>query len=117
MSGYQVKFGETQNLVRESVRKFVEKEIKPYVDEWEEQEAFPLGLYEKAGEAGILGIGHPEQYGGSGTDVFTKMVATEELMRCGSGGVVASLGSLDIGLPPIWRWGSEALKENVGKKT
>jgi len=113
MSGYQVKFGETQNLVRETVRKFVEKEIKPHVDEWEEQEAFPLGLFEKAGAAGILGIGHPEQYGGCGTDVFTKMAATEELMRCGSGGVVASLGSLDIGLPPIWRWGSEALKEKT----
>ncbi|MGC1402515.1 MAG: acyl-CoA dehydrogenase family protein, partial [Thermodesulfobacteriota bacterium] len=50
-------FGETHNIVRQTVKKFVEKEIKPYVNDWEEQGSFPRELYQKAGEAGILGIG------------------------------------------------------------
>lgn len=113
MSEYQRYFGETQNMVRETVRKFVEKEIKPYVIEWEKAGELPRSLYQKAGEAGILAIGYPEEMGGTGDDVFTKVAAGEELMRCGSGGVAASLGSLDIGLPPIVKWGSDELKERV----
>lgn len=113
MTAYQQYFGETQQLVRHSVRRFVEKEILPFVNQWEEAGELPRSLYLKAGESGLLGIGHPEQYGGTGLDVFTKVAASEEMMRCGSGGVVASLGSLDIGLPPVWKWGSEALKERV----
>ncbi len=110
---YQEYFSETQNIVRSNVRKFVEKEILPNIAEWEEGNAFPRDLYLKAGAAGILGIGHPEEYGGTGADIFTKIAASEELMRSTSGGLVASLGSIDIGLPPICKWGSAALKERV----
>ncbi len=106
-------FGETHNIVRQTVRKFVEKEIKPQVNDWEEQGAFPRELYQKAGEAGILGIGYPEAYGGTGGDIFIKVAAVEEIVRCGSGGVAAGLGSLDIGLPPILRFGQEALKDRL----
>lgn len=113
MSGYQQYFGETQNIVRTSVRKFVEKEIKPFVEQWEDAGEIPRSLYQKAGDAGVLGIGFPEQYGGSGFDMFSKVVATEELMSAGSGGIAASLGSLDIGLPPIVQWGSEELRERI----
>ena len=107
MSGSQEYFGETHNMVRDTVRKFVEREIKPFVEEWEEQGEFPRELYGKAGEAGILGIGYPEAYGGSGGDIFLKIGACEELMRCGSSGVVAGLGSLDISIPPILSLGTE----------
>lgn len=110
---FQEYFGETQNMVRASVRAFVEREIKPFVSEWEEAEGFPRELYLKAGEAGLLGIGHPEEYGGTGLDIFSKVAASEELMRSSSGGLVASLGSLDIGLPPVWKWGGEELKNRV----
>ncbi len=106
-------FGETHHLVRQTVRKFVDREIKPFVEDWEEQEAFPRELYQKAGEAGILGIGYPETYGGTEGDIFLKVAAAEEIVRCGSGGVAAGLGSLDIGLPPILRSGEEALKERL----
>lgn len=106
-------FGETHNIVRQTVRKFVEKEIKPQVNDWEEQGAFPRELYQKAGAAGILGIGYPEAYGGTGGDIFIKVAAVEEIVRCGSGGVAAGLGSLDIGLPPILRFGQEALKDRL----
>jgi acyl-CoA dehydrogenase len=113
MADYQHYFGETQNVVRSSVRKFVEQEITPYVNQWEEAGELPPQLYLKAGEAGILGIGYPEQFGGSGFDVFTKIAACEEILRAGSGGVAASLGSIDIGLPPLVNWGSEELKHRI----
>jgi len=113
MDDYQKYFGETHNMVRDTVRKFVEREIKPHVDEWEEQGEFPRDLYARAGAAGILGIGYPEACGGSGGDLFVKIAATEELMRCGSGGVAAGLGSLDIGIPPILALGTEEQKSRM----
>lgn len=107
-------FNETHRMVRETTRRFVEREILPFVDEWEEAGSFPRELYTKAAEAGLLGIGHPEALGGAGEqDVFMKVAASEELMRSTSGGLVASLGSLDIGLPPVWKWGSEEMKQRV----
>ena len=113
MAEFQEYFGETQHIIRHSVRRFVEQEISPHIADWEEQGEFPIALYEKAGAAGILGIGHPEEYGGTGEDIFSKIAASEELMRSTSGGLVASLGSIDIGLPPVWRWGNDALKARV----
>ena len=110
MTGYQEYFGETHNMVRETVRKFVSREIKPYVDEWEERGEFPRDLYQRAGDAGILGIGYPEEYGGTGGDIFVKIAASEELMRCGSAGVVAGLGSLDISIPHILALGTPEQK-------
>jgi acyl-CoA dehydrogenase len=110
MSDFQEYFGETHHMVRQTVKKFVEREIKPFVDEWEEQGEFPIELYRKAGDAGILGIGYPEAYGGSGGDIFVKIAASEELMRCGSAGVAAGLGSLDISIPPILSLGTEEQK-------
>jgi acyl-CoA dehydrogenase len=107
---FQEYFGETHNMVRQTVWKFVEREIKPFVDEWEEKGEFSEGLYRKAGDAGILGIGYPEAYGGSGGDIFLKIAYIEELMRCGSAGVVAGLGSLDISIPPILAFGTEKQK-------
>lgn len=107
-------FDDSHQLIRDSVRRFVEREILPHIDDWEEAEAFPRELYLKAGAAGILGIGYPERYGGSHEgDVFAKVVASEELMRCGSGGLVAGLGSLDIGLPPVVKWARPELRERI----
>ena len=111
---YSEYFNETHNQVRDSVRKMVQEKILPHINEWEEAGTFPRELYEEAGRTGFLGIGYPEAYGGIAEgDIFMKIAATEELMRCGSGGLVASLGSLDIGLPPIVKWGSAEMKERV----
>ena len=84
LMSYQEYFGETHHLVRQTVRKFVEREINPYVNEWEEQGEFPRELYRRAGEAGILGIGYPEVFGGTEGDLFLKVAAIEEIARCGS---------------------------------
>jgi acyl-CoA dehydrogenase len=114
MSVFAEYFDDSHRLVRDSVRRFVEREILPHVADWEEAEEFPRELYCKAGEAGILGIGYPEAFGGSHEgDLFAKVAASEELMRCGSGGLVAGLGSLDIGLPPLIKWGRPELRERI----
>ena len=106
-------FNETHEQVRLTARRFVEREILPYISEWEEAEEFPRELYRKAAEAGLLGIGYPEELGGTGPDIFMKIAASEEMMRGTSGGLVAGLGSLDIGLPPIVKWGSAEMKQRI----
>ena len=114
MSACQEYFDPSHQLIRDSVRRFVEREILPDIDHWEEAETFPRELYLKAGAAGILGIGYPEALGGSHEgDVFAKIAASEELMRSGSGGLVAALGSLDIGLPPIVKWARAEVRDRV----
>lgn len=114
MPAFQEYFDPSHELVRDSVRRFVEREILPDIDQWEEAESFPRELYLKAGAAGILGIGYPEALGGSHEgDLFAKIAASEELMRCGSGGLVAGLGSLDIGLPPILKWARPEVRERL----
>ncbi|MHC8367720.1 acyl-CoA dehydrogenase family protein [Pseudomonas sp. ZT5P21] len=114
MPAFQEYFDHSHQLIRASVRRFVEREILPDIDQWEEAESFPRDLYLKAGAAGILGIGYPEALGGSHEgDLFAKIAASEELMRCGSGGLVAGLGSLDIGLPPILKWARPDVRDRV----
>ncbi len=110
-SGYQKYFGKEHDLVRGAIKDLVKKEILPYVDEWEEAGEFPIELYKKAAEIGFLGLCYPEEYGGTPGDVFLKIVATEEIMRSGSGGLAASLGSLDIAIPPIVHLGTEEQKQ------
>ena len=113
-SVYVSYFTETHGMVRDTMRRFVNEAVKPHIDEWEEAGSFPRELYAQAGGLGLLSIGHPTEFGGTGEqDVFVKVAASEELMRSGSGGFVASLGALDIGLPPVWRVGSEALKQRI----
>jgi acyl-CoA dehydrogenase len=114
MADIQQYFDETHQQIRDSVRRFVEREILPHIDEWEEAEEFPRVLYKKAGDAGILGIGFPEQYGGRHEgDLFAKVAASEELIRCSSTGLVAGLCSLDIGLPPVLKWAKPAIRDRV----
>ncbi|TEA62920.1 acyl-CoA dehydrogenase family protein [Pseudomonas sp. CH235] len=114
MPAFQEYFDPSHQMIRDSVRRFVEREILPDIDAWEEAESFPRELYLKAGAAGLLGIGYPEALGGSHEgDLFAKIAASEELMRCGSGGLVAGLGSLDIGLPPIVKWARPEVRDRV----
>jgi acyl-CoA dehydrogenase len=114
-AGVQEYFGKAHALVRKSVKEFVDKEIKPFIEEWEEAGEFPCELYKKAADVDILGIGYPEEVGGTPGDIFFKVAVSEELMRSGSGGLVAGLGSLDIAIPPIIRHGSAEQKERFVK--
>ena len=111
MSLYTNYFNDIHEQARLTARQFNEREVLPFINDWEEAGSFPREIYKKAGDAGLLGVGHDAAYGGTGEDVFLKVAVTEELMRCGSGGFAASLGSLDIALPPLEKWGSQELKD------
>jgi acyl-CoA dehydrogenase len=105
-------YNESHHAWREELKKFVAKEIAPFVEEWEEAGEFPRELYKKAGDFGLLGMGYPEQYGGTfeGIDIFHGIVTSEELAQ-GSGGIAASLLSLNISLPLILALGTEEQKD------
>jgi acyl-CoA dehydrogenase len=109
-----VYYSDEHLALRESVRRFVASEITPHVAAWDEAGGFPRDLYRKAAEVGLLGLGFPEEHGGTaGVDYFHRLVASVELAQAGSGGVVASLMSHTIGSPPVVTFGSEELKRRV----
>jgi acyl-CoA dehydrogenase len=86
-------FREEHEQLRESIRRFVDKEISPFVEEWEEAGDFPQDLYLRCGEIGFFGLKFAEEFGGSGPDFLAAAVFNEELARCGAGGVAAGLGA------------------------
>jgi acyl-CoA dehydrogenase len=101
-------FTEEHDALRASVRDFVGREIRPFVDEWEAQRDFPRSLYERVGELGLFGLKYEEEYGGSGPDLLADAVVTEEMTLCGSGGVAAGLGAhKDLGSYYVYRFGNE----------
>ena len=108
-----MKLSAEHELFRDTVRAFVTAEIAPHVNAWDEAQTFPRELYRRAAHIGLLGLGYPEQYGGTPADSWFRLVATEEIARAGSGGLMASLFSHNIGLPPVVAHGSEALKRRV----
>jgi acyl-CoA dehydrogenase len=97
--------------LREEVRRFARTEIAPFAHAWDEAKEFPRELYRKAGEVGLVGVGYPEAYGGSGGDLSHVLAAGEELVIHGrSVGVAAGLGSHLIAVPPILALGTEEQK-------
>ena len=109
-------YTEDHELLRSQVRRFVETEIEPHVNEWEEANTFPRELYKKAADIGLLGPGFPEAYGGteeagSQPDYFFANIIAEEVARAGAGGLSASLFSHGIALPPIVNIGTEEQKQ------
>jgi acyl-CoA dehydrogenase len=98
----------------DSVRRFVAREIEPNVDAWEAAGELPRDLHKKAAAAGILGMGYPEAFGGTGpVPPFFGVVTSQELARVGAGGIPASLMTHGIGLPPILAVGSDSMKQRI----
>jgi acyl-CoA dehydrogenase len=111
---YQEYFSEDHRIFRDSVRKFVEKEIKPHVEEWEEKEEFPLELYKKTADAGFLGLEYPEEYGGIPCDKFMVVAFIEEFIRhSGASGLYCGLYSHTIAMPPVRNLGTEEMRQQV----
>ena len=106
-------FSADHEAFRAGVRRFVEAEIAPHAQSWDEAGSFPRELYRKAAAVGITGVGYPEALGGTPADIFYGIAAAEEIARAGCGGVQASLGSHGIALPPVLAHGSDALKQRV----
>ncbi|SEP85901.1 acyl-CoA dehydrogenase family protein [Thalassovita taeanensis] len=106
-------FSEDHTAFRHALRAFVDKEITPNVPAWEDAGRMPREIFKKIGDMGVQGVICPTNLGGSNGDFFMQIVVSEELSRCGAGGVCASLGSHSIGNPPIVNHGSDDLKTRV----
>ena len=101
---------------RAQLRKFLELEVVPYLDDWEEAGKVPDSLWPKAAEIGLLQMGYPEAYGGlsEGIDYWYSAISNEEITRAGSaGGLVSNLLIHGIGLPPVVNFSQEAIKRAV----
>jgi acyl-CoA dehydrogenase len=98
----------------ESVKRFAQREIAPQVSRWDDAGEFPRALYHQAAELGLLALGYPEALGGTPASWRLRNAMTLALCRYGgSGGVLASLFSHNIGLPPVLAYGSAALQQAV----
>lgn len=98
--------------LRRTLRRFIDTEINPHVEEWEEAEIFPAHeLFKKMGALGLLGLTKPEAYGGSGLDYSYAMVMAETLGHVHCGGVPMAIGvQTDMCTPALSRFGSDELK-------
>jgi citronellyl-CoA dehydrogenase len=108
-----MKFTEDHEALRATVRKFIDREINPYVDSWEEAQMFPAKeLFPKLGKAGLLGVSKPTEYGGMGLDYSYSMVMAEELGHIHCGGVPLAIGvHTDMCTPALAKLGSDELRK------
>lgn len=98
--------------LRQTVRAFVQREIDPRVDEWEQAEIFPAHeLFKKLGDLGLLGITKPTEYGGMGLDYSYAVAFAEELGRCTCGAIPMAIGvQTDMATPALARYGTDELR-------
>ena len=109
-------FTEEHDKLRQSVRRFVEHEVRPHVDEWEEKGEFPRSILRRMGELGFLGLRYPIEAGGQGGDYFSAIVLSEELARCGAGGFPMAIAvQTEMATPPILQFGTEWQKQEFLK--
>jgi acyl-CoA dehydrogenase len=102
--------GEHEGL-RAEIRRFVAEELRPHASEWEAERWFPNEVFHRMAELGLLGLKYPVEYGGRGGGYLEDAVLTEELGRCGSGGLAAGIGAhIGIATPPIWKFGTDEQK-------
>jgi alkylation response protein AidB-like acyl-CoA dehydrogenase len=74
-------YNETQSMIAQSIKDFAEKNIKPYIMEWDEAQIFPVDLFKKLGEMGFMGVLVPEEYGGSGLGYHEYITVVEEISK------------------------------------
>jgi alkylation response protein AidB-like acyl-CoA dehydrogenase len=98
--------------LRDAVRRFVDKEISPHVDEWEDEGYFPDWVFRRCGELGFLGVHYPERWGGGGGDLAAGLVFVEELARCGCGAIPMAVSvQTDMCTPVIAEFGTDDQRE------
>ena len=98
---------------RDGVRAWVDAEVAPSVREWDEAGRFPRELYRRAAQMGLLQLGYRESLGGTPSAMAFRLAAAQEIARAGSGGLMASLFSHNIGLPPIVVHAHPALQQRI----
>ncbi|WP_339162511.1 acyl-CoA dehydrogenase family protein [Siminovitchia sp. FSL W7-1587] len=113
---YAPYFTEEHRLLRKTIRQFLEKEVTPFLGEWEEKGEFPREILQRMGELGFLGLRYPKEAGGQGWDYFAGVILAEELSRTGFGGFPMAIGvQTDMATPPILEFGNEEQKERFLK--
>ncbi len=111
LSSYPI-YTQEHDELRDAVRRFVDKELRPHVDEWEDAGFFPDDVFRRCGELGFLGLHFPERWGGSGGDLTSGLVFVEELARCGCGGVPMAISvQTHMCTPALGEFGSDDLRE------
>ena len=107
-----MKFTPEHRALEDTVIKFCDKEINPFVAEWERAEQFPShALFKKLGDLGLMGLKYPEEFGGAGLDFSYSMVMAEALGQCNCGGVPMAIGvQTDMATPALARFGSDELR-------
>jgi alkylation response protein AidB-like acyl-CoA dehydrogenase len=104
-------FTDEHEQLRDSIRRFVIKELQPHAEEWEES-TFPDWVFARMGELGFLGLDKPEAYGGQGGDYYTSLVLAEEIVHAHSGGLAMGVAvHTDMAMPPILAFGTEEQKQ------
>ncbi len=104
-------FTDEHEQLRESIRRFVIKELQPHADEWEET-TFPDSVLARMGELGFLGLDKPEAYGGQGGDYYSSLVLAEEMAHAHCGGLAMGVAvQTDMAMPPILAFGTEEQKQ------
>jgi acyl-CoA dehydrogenase len=105
-------FGPEHEMLRATVRAFVEREVVPCVDEWEAAGRIPRAIWPRMGELGFLGVEYDEKYGGAGADFLTSCVLHEELARSRCGSLAMAVGvHADMASPHLDLTGSPSLQE------
>jgi acyl-CoA dehydrogenase len=105
-------FDEQHEMFRQAVRAFVQKEVEPHIEEWEEAGQIPKSIWPRMGELGFLGVEYDEKYGGAGADILTTAVLCEEMARARCASLAMAVGvHTDMASPHLYWTGSEALKE------
>ncbi len=99
-----------QKMIREAVRDFAEREVKPLAKELDEKAEFSVELTKKIGELGLFGMYLPEQYGGQGMDTLSYIIAVEEMARIDSSQAATLAAHNSLGIGPIYYYGTEEQK-------
>lgn len=102
---------EEHNLIRETVRSFAEKDVKPQASSLDEDEKFSVELTREMGELGLFGMNIPEKYGGSGMDTISYIIAVEELARVDGSHAATLAAHNSLGIGPIYYYGTEEQKK------
>jgi len=105
-------FTEEHERLRESIGTFVERELAPHAEKWEET-TFENWVFPRMGELGFLGLSYPDEYGGQGGDYYCNLILAEEMARSNSGGLAMGIAvHTDMATPPIHLFGTEEQKQS-----
>jgi len=107
-----MQFTHEHEEIRRTMKRFIEEEINPHVDEWEAAEAFPAhAVFKRLGDLGLLGLTKPTDYGGMALDYSYSVVMAEALGHCDCGGIPMAVGvQTDMATPALARFGSDELR-------